>query len=279
VRNNGYAYNAIESWAGNVVGSGIKPSSLITDSALKEVVHRLWLDWTDESDAEGFTDFYGQQRRGSAKGVVFVTIEDEHGQANLVVMPDVLRRFRAAIIGARLMVVAGAIERQDYGAAPIIHVRAADREPHGAARRAAPAGRRGGDLGRRDGARRRDAQAEPPRPARWSGETAAASTRVGLLPPRQPRLPLTPLGPPGSPPVMRNGAATPLGHEAVSRHHPREPAHPCPISRSHIAKRDQRRRAAAPRTAIAMARRCPTSTTSRLPRVTPLHSRFRCNIG
>jgi error-prone DNA polymerase len=65
-----------------------------------------------------------RQCPGSAKGVVFVTIEDEHGQANLVVMPDVLRRFRAAIIGARLMVVDGVIERQNYGAAPIIHVRA-----------------------------------------------------------------------------------------------------------------------------------------------------------
>ena len=28
LRNNGYAANAIESWAGNVAGSGIKPSSL-----------------------------------------------------------------------------------------------------------------------------------------------------------------------------------------------------------------------------------------------------------
>ena len=32
VRNNGYAANAIESWAGNVVGAGIKPSSLIADA-------------------------------------------------------------------------------------------------------------------------------------------------------------------------------------------------------------------------------------------------------
>ncbi len=32
VRNNGYAANAIESWAGNVVGAGIKPSSLIKDA-------------------------------------------------------------------------------------------------------------------------------------------------------------------------------------------------------------------------------------------------------
>ena len=63
VRNNGYAANAIESWAGNVVGAGIKPSSLIADPVQKAVVQRLWLDWTDEADAEGFTDFYGLQRR------------------------------------------------------------------------------------------------------------------------------------------------------------------------------------------------------------------------
>jgi capsid protein len=35
IRNNGYATNAIESWAGNVVGAGIKPSLLISNPALK----------------------------------------------------------------------------------------------------------------------------------------------------------------------------------------------------------------------------------------------------
>ncbi|KZE35721.1 phage portal protein [Chelatococcus daeguensis] len=73
VRNNGYAANAIESWAGNVVGDGIKPSSLIADADLKARVQRLWLDWTDDSDAEGFTDFYGQQRRAARE--VFIAGE------------------------------------------------------------------------------------------------------------------------------------------------------------------------------------------------------------
>ncbi len=73
VRNNGYAANAIESWAGNVVGDGIKPSSMIADADLKARVQRLWLDWTDESDAEGFTDFYGQQRRAARE--VFIAGE------------------------------------------------------------------------------------------------------------------------------------------------------------------------------------------------------------
>ena len=53
IRNNGYAANATESWAGNVVGAGIKPSSLIKDAALKAAAQELWLNWTDEADAEG----------------------------------------------------------------------------------------------------------------------------------------------------------------------------------------------------------------------------------
>lgn len=73
VRNNGYAANAIESWAGNVAGSGIKPSSSIADAELKAKVQRLWLDWTDESDAEGFTDFYGLERRAARE--VFIAGE------------------------------------------------------------------------------------------------------------------------------------------------------------------------------------------------------------
>jgi lambda family phage portal protein len=89
VRNNGYASNAIESWAGNVVGNGIKPSSLITDSALKAEVQRLWLDWTDESDAEGFTDFYGQQRRAAREvfiaGEVFLRFRPRRPEDGLAV--------------------------------------------------------------------------------------------------------------------------------------------------------------------------------------------------
>jgi lambda family phage portal protein len=89
VRNNGYASNAIESWAGNVVGNGIKPSSLIADSALKATVQRLWLDWTDESDAEGFTDFYGQQRRAAREvfiaGEVFLRFRPRRPEDGLAV--------------------------------------------------------------------------------------------------------------------------------------------------------------------------------------------------
>ncbi|WP_272857851.1 phage portal protein [Paracoccus stylophorae] len=58
---NGYAANACEAFAANLVGDGIKPSSLIGDADLRDRVQRLWLAWTDEADADGLTDFYGLQ--------------------------------------------------------------------------------------------------------------------------------------------------------------------------------------------------------------------------
>ena len=65
IRNNGYAANAVESWGANTVGDGIKPISQIEDAHAKEVLQKLWLDWTDEADSEGLTDFYGLQRRAA----------------------------------------------------------------------------------------------------------------------------------------------------------------------------------------------------------------------
>ena len=89
IRNNGYAANAVESWAGNVVGAGIKPSSLVADPALKERLQSVFLDWTDEADAEGFTDFYGLQRRAAREvfiaGEVFFRFRPRRPEDGLVV--------------------------------------------------------------------------------------------------------------------------------------------------------------------------------------------------
>lgn len=88
-RNNGYAISAVESWAGNVVGTGIKPSSKITDADLKDVVQKLWIRWTDEADSEGLTDFYGLQRRAARElfiaGEVFFRIRPRRGSDGLSV--------------------------------------------------------------------------------------------------------------------------------------------------------------------------------------------------
>ncbi len=63
-----------------------------------------------------------RQRPGSAKGVVFFTIEDEHGIANLVMYPDIAERFRATVVGARLIVAEGTVERHDASEVPILHL-------------------------------------------------------------------------------------------------------------------------------------------------------------
>ncbi|MCW1403121.1 helix-hairpin-helix domain-containing protein [Novosphingobium sp. MW5] len=59
-----------------------------------------------------------RQRPGSAKGVCFITIEDESGVANLVIWPDVMEKQRKVIMSARLMEVQGRVEYDDE----VIHV-------------------------------------------------------------------------------------------------------------------------------------------------------------
>ena len=60
-----------------------------------------------------------RQRPGSAEGVVFVTLEDETGIANLVVMPDIFEIFRRAVMTARLMAVTGRVQNHDG----VVHLR------------------------------------------------------------------------------------------------------------------------------------------------------------
>jgi error-prone DNA polymerase len=63
-----------------------------------------------------------RQRPGSANGVVFITLEDETGIANLIVWPAVLERFRRAALGATLLYCRGRLQREES----VIHVVAED---------------------------------------------------------------------------------------------------------------------------------------------------------
>jgi error-prone DNA polymerase len=62
-----------------------------------------------------------RQRPGSAKGVVFITLEDETGIANLVVWPDTMEKYRKVVMGARLIEVRGRVEYDE----DVLHVIAA----------------------------------------------------------------------------------------------------------------------------------------------------------
>lgn len=59
-----------------------------------------------------------RQRPGSAKGVVFMTIEDESGVANAIVWPKVFEAQRAQVIGARFVAITGRLQNE----AGVIHV-------------------------------------------------------------------------------------------------------------------------------------------------------------
>jgi error-prone DNA polymerase len=54
-----------------------------------------------------------RQRPGTASGVVFITLEDEFGIANLVVWPKVFETYRRIVMGSRLLGVAGKVQRVD----------------------------------------------------------------------------------------------------------------------------------------------------------------------
>jgi error-prone DNA polymerase len=53
-----------------------------------------------------------RQRPGSAKGVMFITLEDESGIANLIVWPTVFEQFRRTVMAASMMAVRGRVQRE-----------------------------------------------------------------------------------------------------------------------------------------------------------------------
>ena len=60
----------------------------------------------------------GRQRPSSASGVIFMTLEDETDNINVVIWTRVLETFRSAVVQGRLVKIKGVLERQDS----VIHV-------------------------------------------------------------------------------------------------------------------------------------------------------------
>jgi error-prone DNA polymerase len=59
-----------------------------------------------------------RQRPGSAKGVIFSTLEDETGIANIITWPKTFERYRRTVLAARLLGVRGTLQREQG----VIHV-------------------------------------------------------------------------------------------------------------------------------------------------------------
>ena len=59
-----------------------------------------------------------RQRPGTAKGVIFMTLEDETGTANVIVWPKIFEQYRRAVLTGRLLKVTGRVQREDI----VVHV-------------------------------------------------------------------------------------------------------------------------------------------------------------
>lgn len=59
-----------------------------------------------------------RQRPGSAKGVIFATLEDETGVANIIIWPKVFEQYRRIVLSARFLGVAGKLQREGE----VIHI-------------------------------------------------------------------------------------------------------------------------------------------------------------
>jgi error-prone DNA polymerase len=59
-----------------------------------------------------------RQRPGTASGVIFMTLEDETGIANIVVWPKMFERFRREVLGGRLLAIDGPVQSESG----VIHV-------------------------------------------------------------------------------------------------------------------------------------------------------------
>ncbi len=54
-----------------------------------------------------------RQRPGTAKGLLFLTLEDETGMAQAIISPDLLQRHRETIVGTAGLVVEGKVQKRD----------------------------------------------------------------------------------------------------------------------------------------------------------------------
>jgi error-prone DNA polymerase len=63
-----------------------------------------------------------RQRPQTAKGVVFVTLEDETGSVNVIVWKAIKERFRQAVYQSRLLAVYGTWQRDEESGGQVCHV-------------------------------------------------------------------------------------------------------------------------------------------------------------
>jgi error-prone DNA polymerase len=76
-----------------------------------------------QGDRRGLSHYTAASRH--PKGLIFLTLEDETGNSNIIVMPDVYEKNRRAVLEPRFVRISGTVQNQDG----IVHLRAENITP------------------------------------------------------------------------------------------------------------------------------------------------------
>ena len=127
-----------------------------------------------------------RQRPGSARGVIFMTLEDETGVANVIVWPKVFEKFRPVVLAARLVIVRGRLQ-SEHG---VIHIVAERIEDGSAMLSLIP-----GDGRRLDGLARAD-EVKRPGPGPRGSRRESREQNLRRIPPPSSQQPYPSAAPP-----------------------------------------------------------------------------------
>ncbi|MEW8628080.1 MAG: error-prone DNA polymerase [Candidatus Thiodiazotropha sp.] len=105
----------IADYASSGVSLRRHPVALLRPRLDKRRVHTAQALWSVRNGAVARTAglVIGRQRPGTATGVIFVTLEDETGQANIIVWPKIAEAQRKPLLQSQLLIVSGIVQQQD----------------------------------------------------------------------------------------------------------------------------------------------------------------------
>jgi error-prone DNA polymerase len=93
---------------------GVHPLQLLRPHLPKKTLSSLELTWQPHEAEVIFAGMaIARQRPATAHGIVFMLLEDEHGQVNLIITPPIYDRFRVLVRSEPLLIVSGRFEKID----------------------------------------------------------------------------------------------------------------------------------------------------------------------
>ena len=107
--------NIVADYATTGLTLGRHPLALLRDRLTKRRIRKAEARWTLPNDTRATVAglVICRQRPGSAGNVVFVTLEDETGQTNVVIWPKLAERQAKELLNSKLLVVHGTVQQEE----------------------------------------------------------------------------------------------------------------------------------------------------------------------